>query len=92
MYREVWFRYWWLLVPAVVLRLVAQSMVRDTYRKYGQSGSITAISGAEIACRIDRWRTHRPLRPAFRDTPALPGDLQRNTPQGESSGLSMNSR
>jgi len=52
MYYGVWFQYWWLLVPAIVLGIVAQSMVRNTYRKYRQVVSRAGITGAEVARRI----------------------------------------
>ncbi len=52
MYYGVWFQYWWLLVPAIVLGFAAQSMVRNTYRKYRQVRSRAGITGAEVARHI----------------------------------------
>ena len=47
-----WFQYWWLLIPAIVLGIVAQSMVRNTYAKYKKVGTRSGITGAELARRI----------------------------------------
>ena len=47
-----WFQYWWLLIPAIVLGIVAQSMVRNTYAKYRKVGTRSGISGADLARRI----------------------------------------
>jgi len=47
-----WFQYWWLLIPAIVLGLVAQSIVRSTYAKYGKVGTRSGMSGAGLARRI----------------------------------------
>lgn len=52
MYYGVWFQYWWLLVPAIVLGLVAQSIVRNTYRKYRRMETHRGITGADVARRI----------------------------------------
>jgi len=46
------FQYWWLLVPAIALGLIAQSMVRNTYRKYSQMKTHGGITGVEVARRI----------------------------------------
>ncbi len=48
----VWFQYWWLLVPAIILGLLAQSMVRSTYQKYRRVKTKGGITGAEVARRI----------------------------------------
>ena len=47
-----WFQYWWLLIPAIVLGFIAQSMVRGTYAKYSKVGSRSGMSGAGLARRI----------------------------------------
>ncbi len=47
-----WFQYWWLLIPAIVLGIIAQSMVRNTYAKYKKVGTRSGITGAELARRI----------------------------------------
>ena len=47
-----WFQYWWLLIPAIVLGMIAQSMVRSTYAKYKKVGTRSGITGAELARRI----------------------------------------
>ena len=47
-----WFQYWWLLIPAIVLGIIAQSMVRSTYAKYKKVGTRSGITGAELARRI----------------------------------------
>jgi hypothetical protein len=47
-----WFQYWWLLIPAIVLGIVAQSMVRNTYARYSKVGTRSGITGADLARRI----------------------------------------
>ena len=47
-----WFQYWGLLIPAIVLGIIAQSMVRNTYAKYKKVGTRSGITGAELARRI----------------------------------------
>jgi Zn-dependent membrane protease YugP len=47
-----WFQYWWLLVPAIVLGMIAQSAVRRTYSKYRKVLARSGITGAEMARRI----------------------------------------
>ena len=47
-----WFQYWWLLIPAIVLGMIAQSMVRSNYAKYKKVGTRSGITGAELARRI----------------------------------------
>lgn len=46
------FQYWWLLIPAIVLGFVAQSMVRNTYTKYSKVSTRSGLSGADLARRI----------------------------------------
>jgi Zn-dependent membrane protease YugP len=48
----IFFQYWWLLVPAIALGLIAQSMVRNTFRKYSRIKTREGITGAEVARRI----------------------------------------
>jgi Zn-dependent membrane protease YugP len=48
----VLFQYWWLLVPAIVLGMIAQAMVRNTYRKYSAVKTERGITGVEAARRI----------------------------------------
>ena len=47
-----WFQYWWLLIPAIIFGVIAQSMVRNTYAKYGMIGTRGGLSGADLARRI----------------------------------------
>jgi hypothetical protein len=47
-----WFQYWWLLIPAIILGIIAQSMVRNTYAKYRKVGTRSGISGADLARSI----------------------------------------
>jgi Zn-dependent membrane protease YugP len=46
------FQYWWLLIPSIALGLLAQSMVRNTYRKYSAMKTRGGITGVEAARRI----------------------------------------
>jgi Zn-dependent membrane protease YugP len=46
------FQYWWLLIPAILLGFIAQSMVRNTYRKYRQVSTRSGLSGAALARQI----------------------------------------
>ena len=48
----IYFSYWWVLIPAIVLGLIAQSAVRSTYAKYREVRSARGITGAEMARRI----------------------------------------
>lgn len=48
----MYFSYWWVLIPAIVLGLIAQSSVRSTYAKYREVRSARGITGAEMARRI----------------------------------------
>jgi len=48
----IYFSYWWVLIPAIVLGLIAQSSVRSTYAKYREVRSARGITGAEMARRI----------------------------------------
>jgi Zn-dependent membrane protease YugP len=48
----VLFQYWWLLVPAIVLGMIAQAMVRNTFRKYSAMKTQRGITGVEAARRI----------------------------------------
>jgi len=47
-----WFPYWWLLIPATILGMIAQSRVRSTYNKYRKYRTRKNISGAEMARMI----------------------------------------
>jgi Zn-dependent membrane protease YugP len=46
------FQYWWLLIPAILLGFIAQSMVRNTYQKYRQVSTRSGLSGAALARQI----------------------------------------
>ncbi len=46
------FSYWWMLLPAIVLGFIAQSMVRSTYARYREVRTRGGITGAEVAQRI----------------------------------------
>lgn len=46
------FQYWWLLAPAIALGLIAQSMVRNTCRKYSRLKTHEGTTGADEARRI----------------------------------------
>lgn len=43
------FSYWWLLIPAILLGLIAQNRVRSTYRKYSKVKIQSNVSGRRIA-------------------------------------------
>jgi len=54
-----WFQYWWLLIPAIIFGIIAQSMVRNTYAKYRKIGTRGGLSGADLARTIlDAHRLH----------------------------------
>ncbi len=46
------FPYWWLIIPALVLGFLAQSMVRNAYRTYSRVGTRSRMTGAKAARRI----------------------------------------
>ncbi len=43
------FSYWWLLIPAILLGVIAQNRVRSTYRKYSKVKIQSNVSGRRIA-------------------------------------------
>ena len=47
-----WFPYWWLIIPAILLGLIAQSRVRSTYSKYSRYKTRSGMTGAELARTI----------------------------------------
>ena len=48
----MYFSYWWVLVPAILLGFIAQSAVRSTYARYREVRTAGGITGAEAARRI----------------------------------------
>jgi hypothetical protein len=48
----MYFSYWWILIPAILLGLIAQSAVRSTYAKYREVRTAAGVTGAEAARRI----------------------------------------
>jgi hypothetical protein len=47
-----WFSYWWILIPAILLGVIAQGRVRSTYERYRKVRAASGVSGAQIARRI----------------------------------------
>ncbi len=45
----LWFPYWWLLIPAILLGIIAQSSVRSTYNRYSKYRTRGGMTGAELA-------------------------------------------
>lgn len=43
------FSYWWLLIPAILLGVIAQNRVRSTYNKYSKVKIKSNVSGRQIA-------------------------------------------
>jgi len=48
----LYFSYWWILIPAILLGLIAQSAVRSTYARYREVRTAGGVTGAEAARRI----------------------------------------
>jgi Zn-dependent membrane protease YugP len=48
----MYFSYWWILIPAILLGLIAQTAVRSTYAKYREVRTVAGVTGAEAARRI----------------------------------------
>jgi Zn-dependent membrane protease YugP len=46
------FQYWWVVLPALLLGMIAQARVRSTYAKYQQVRTASGMTGAEAAQRI----------------------------------------
>jgi Zn-dependent membrane protease YugP len=46
------FQYWWILLPAILLGIIAQMSVRGTYQKYRQVKTRSGLTGAQAARRI----------------------------------------
>ena len=49
---DIWFPYWWVIIPAIVLGIMARAKVSSTYRKYSKYRTRRAISGAQLARAI----------------------------------------
>ncbi|MBN1835067.1 MAG: zinc metallopeptidase, partial [Spirochaetales bacterium] len=47
-----YFSYWWVLIPAILLGIIAQSAVRSTYARYREVRTGGGLTGAEVARRI----------------------------------------
>ena len=45
----LWFPYWWLLIPAILLGIIAQYSVRSTYNRYSKYKTRGGMTGAELA-------------------------------------------
>jgi hypothetical protein len=43
------FSYWWLLIPAIIVGVIAQNRVRSTYKKYSKVKIQSQVSGRKIA-------------------------------------------
>ena len=81
-----WFQYWWLLIPAIVLGFVAQSMVKNTYLKFAKVATKSGMSGAQLARRI--LDTHGLQDVAIEE---IPGELTDHyDPRTRTLGLSRN--
>ena len=52
-----WLPYWWLIIPAILIGLIAQASVRSTYNKYSRYKTRSGMTGAELARTI--LNTHR---------------------------------
>lgn len=48
----LWFPYWWLLIPAILLSLFAQARVQSTFHKYRQVRVRGGMTGADVARRL----------------------------------------
>jgi Zn-dependent membrane protease YugP len=48
----MFFSYWWILLPAILLGAIAQSAVRRTYARYREVRTAGGVTGAEAARRI----------------------------------------
>ena len=47
-----WIPYWWLIIPALVLGMIAQAKVRSTYSRLSQVSVRSGMTGADMARRI----------------------------------------
>ncbi len=48
----LFFPYWWLIIPAIVLGFFAQSMVKNAFRTYSKVGTRSNMTGAQAARAI----------------------------------------
>ncbi|MCI1966529.1 MAG: zinc metallopeptidase [Oscillospiraceae bacterium] len=49
------YTYFWIMVPALIVTLIAQSRVKSTFAKYARVRTVNQITGAEAAERVARF-------------------------------------
>jgi Zn-dependent membrane protease YugP len=57
----MWFDYWWIMIPGLILGFYAQLKLSATYNRYAQVPAARGLTGAEAARSILVKRRPRPF-------------------------------